>query len=89
MCLPQLIRRTALAFLVLSAIWTSPALACTNDTSVTRSEEEFRSRYDALEPDTRAPSRFSIWGIGALSAGAGLVAGSVAVGLQRKKRGGR
>jgi len=84
----RLIRRIVPVLVVPMAAWASPALACKNDTSVTRAEEEFRSRYDSHETDT-PPGRWGIWGIGALSAGSGLVAGSVAVGLQRKRRGGR
>ena len=85
----QPFRQLASLLILHMAILASPALACKNDTSANRAEEEFRSRYESLQPDTPVPSRFSIWGIGALSVGSGLIAGSVAIGLQRKRRGGR
>jgi hypothetical protein len=66
----------------------SSLFGCLNDTSVDRSESEFRSSYDT--PRSVSESRFhgiSFWGLGALALGGGLAAGSLIVTLRRGSNG--
>jgi hypothetical protein len=71
----------------------SAAPACLNDTSVRAGEDEFRSRYepavakDAPESGNQVgSSAVNLWGVAALAAGSGLIAGSSIIGMRRRNR---
>ena len=84
-----LTRLIALGASVSLATHAHPCRACLNDTSVDYAEKEFRSRYDAPDQNYESVARsYNLWGIAALSIGAGLIGGCVFVELGRRARGG-
>jgi len=80
--------RRLISALFIVLVCRSSLYGCLNDTSVDRSEWEFRSSYDTPRPINESRFRgISLWGVGALALGGGLAAGSLVVTRRRGKDG--
>jgi hypothetical protein len=78
-------RRLGLLFCTI-LLTASPAMACRNDTSTARAEQEFRSSYETKQVDAGPMWGVNLWGVAAVLVGGALIGACLVAGRAAKSQ---